>query len=369
MNLKNLYISAGVLAVLAIITSFLNSSNSSPLLDERVGSSLVDASLLRTAAKAIVASNDQTLTIRNDSEAKQWVLEEKHDLPISYDRISQLASSITEAKLQRFVSENPDRIATYGFDTGSSIRFIDGEGKDIVAIDLGNETENGRQFIRYQGEAKAFLANATFNINSSADSWLEKSLVDLEADEITAIEATLQYGETLSVTRENESSDWQSDALPEGKILNQSSIGQIASRLAGLSFTATADKDSDSVEAAKENSHSFNLTLKDGRSYRYTIGRQPEVSIEKPVEKEGENGETTTEMESEVVLPEGPVYFFIAAADSNDPVNGYMEKSAFEASSYQYTSLPDSLDTLLADAPEPVEETPPAPLVTAPTEN
>ena len=67
MNLKNLYISAGVLAILAIITSYLNSSNNAPLLDERVGSTVVDESLLRNAAKAIVTDDDQTLTLIADS--------------------------------------------------------------------------------------------------------------------------------------------------------------------------------------------------------------------------------------------------------------------------------------------------------------
>lgn len=363
MNLKNLYVSAGVLAVLAIITGFLKSSNNAPLLDERVGSNVLDASLLRNAAKAIVTDDGRTLTMINDSEKNQWSLSERHGLPVSYSRISQLAQSVTDAKLQRFVSENPDRIAGLGFETGSRIRFVDANGKDIVALELGKETDNQRQFLRYQGEGKAFLVNTIFSIDSNPDSWLEKALVSIEASDITEIEAQFQYGETLSVTRENAGSDWQSEGLPEGKIVNQSSVEQIATRIAGLTFTATADKDDAAVSAARENSHSFKLSLKDGRSYHYTIGRQPEVTIEKPVEKQGENGETTTEMESEVVLPEGPVYFFIAASDESDPVNGYMEKSAFEASSYQYTSLPSSIDSLLSNAPEPVQDAPSPPLI------
>ena len=96
--------------------------------------------------------------------------------------------------------------------------------------------------------------------------------------------------------------------------------------------------------AAKENSHQFTLKLSNGDSYNYSIGRQPEVKIEKEVQKEGENGETTTEMEEEVVTPEGPVYYFITSSDGEDPVNAYMDRAAFEASSYQFTSLPDSLD-------------------------
>ncbi|OUW19635.1 MAG: hypothetical protein CBD18_00505 [Opitutales bacterium TMED158] len=369
MNIKNLYITAGVLAILALIVSFLKNSSSAPLLDERVGTNLVDETALRDTAKLVVDADGQTLTFNQNLEAKQWTLEEKHDLPVSPSRISELVDAVVEAKLQRFVSENPEKIATYGFEASPQIRFLGSDGSEIVSLDLGKKTENGRQFVRYAGEEKAFLSTTTFNVNSGLDSWLEKSLVAFEADEVTSIEATLQSGESIAVQRDNGDSDWTSDALPEGKILNQRSVGQIASRFAGLSFSATADTDDANVLAAKENSHRFALGLSDGRSYAFTIGRQPEVTIEKQVEKEGENGETTTETEEEVVTPEGPVYFFIEAGDASDPINGYMAQSAFEASSYQYTSLPDTLDALLSDAPEPAEEVPPAPLVTAPEEN
>ena len=367
MNIKNLYYSAGILAVLAIATSLFKKSDSAPLLDDRVGTAIVDSAALRDTAKIVVEMEDQTLSFVNQGESNLWVLEERFNLPVGYDRISQLAQNVSDAKLQRLVSENPDRIATLGFETGDRIRFVDKVGNDIVAFQLGKETENGRQFMRYEGEDKAFLVDTTFFINSSLDSWLEKKLVDFEADDVTAIEASLQNGDQISFTRENADSDWETDdALPEGKILNQSSIGQIASRLSGLTFTATAETDDENVVAAKERSHQFTLKLSDGDSYKYSIGRQPEVKIEKEVEKEGENGETTTEMEEEVITPEGPVYYFITSSDNEDPVNAYMDRAAFEASSYQFTSLPDTLEKLLSDAPEPEEA--PTPLVTAPEE-
>ena len=192
-----------------------------------------------------------------------------------------------------------------------------------------------------------------------------KKLVDFEADDVTAIEPRSRMA-TKSTSRGNADSDWESATLPEGKILNQSSIGQIASRLSDLTFTATAEIDDENVVAAKENSHKFTLKLNNGDSYEYSIGRQPEVKVEKEVQKEGENGETTTEVEEEVVTPEGPVYYFITSSNSEDPVNAYMDRAAFEASSYQFTSLPDTLDKLLSDAPDPEEA--PTPLVTAPEE-
>jgi len=365
MNIKNLYISTGILALLAIVTSLFKKSDSAPLLDDRVGTPIIEPAALRDTAKIIVETEEESLTFTAAGESNLWTLEERFNLPTSYDRISELARNVSEASIQRLVSENPERIATLGFETGEQVRFVDKSGNDIVAFQLGKETENGRQFMRYEGEKKAFLVDTTFFINSSLDSWLEKKLVDFEADEVTALEASLQNGDRISVTRENADSDWETaDALPDGKILNQSSVGQIATRLSGLTFTATAETDDAYVVAAKENSHQFTLKLSNGESYNYSIGRQPEVKIEKEVEKEGENGETTTEVEEEVVTPEGPVYYFITSSNSEDPINAYMDRAAFEASSYQITSLPDALDKLLSDAPEPEEA--PTPLVTVP---
>ena len=365
MNIKNLYISAGVLAVFAIATSLFKRSDSAPLLDDRVGTALVDPTALRDTVKIVIEMEDETLSFANQGKSNLWVLESRFDLPTSYDRISEFAQNVSEAKLQRLVSENPDRIAKLGFETGERIRFVDKLGNDIVAFQLGKETENGRQFMRYEGEEKAFLVDTTFFINSSLDSWLEKKLVDFEADDVTAIEATLQNGDQINVIRGNADSEWETgDALPEGKILNQSSIGQIASRLSDLTFTATAEIDDENVVAAKENSHQFTLKLNSGNSYEYSIGRQPEVKIEKELRKEGENGETTAEIEEEVLTPEGPVYYFITSSESEDPVNAYMARAAFEASSYQFTSLPDTLDKLLSEAPEPEEV--PTPLAAVP---
>ncbi len=366
MNLKNLYVCAGILLVLAILINLFTGSSNAPLLDERVGSSIVDPSALRDAGKIIVESGGDTITLVSSPEANSWVLEEKYSLPTSYTRVSQFARNVSEAKLQRLVSENPERIETLGFEGGDSARFYDTSGNEIVAFDLGKETENGRQFLRYQGEEKAFLVNTTFLIDANHDSWLEKSLVDFEASDVTSIVVSLQNGDTLSIERDNADADWStSDTLPDDKILNQSALSQIASKFAGLNFTATAEVDDANVVAARDNSHSFDLSLNDGKRYTFTIGRQPELVIEKEVEKEGEDGETTTETEEEVVTPEGPVYFFIASSDPEERINEYMGKAGFEASSYQFTSLPDSLDALLSDAPEPIEE-PPAPLVTAP---
>ncbi len=362
MNLKNLYICTGVLAILAIITNLLTRTSNAPLQDDRVGSTIVASERLQDAAKVVITTDGTTITLAKGDG--NWTLEEKANLPSSYTRINQFARNVAEAKLQRFVSGNPDRIATLGFDGGNSAQFFDASGNTIVAFDLGKETDSGRQFLRYQGEDKAFLVNTTFYIDSNLDSWLEKALVDFDADNVTTIDISLQSGDQLTVERENAESDWTTSAsLPEKKILNQSAVSQIASRFSGLNFTATADVDEPNVLAARENGHSFDIALADGNSYTFTIGRQPEVAIEKEVEKEGENGETVTEMEEEIVTPEGPVYFFIAASDSDDPVNGYMESFGFEASSYQFTSLPDSLDALLSDEPEPV-----TPLVVDPEE-
>ena len=117
---------------------------------------------------------DETLSFANQGESSLWVLEERFDLPTSYDRISELAQNVSEAKIQRLVSENPDRIATLGFETGERIRFVDKLGMTLSRFSLA-KTENGRQFMRYEGEEKAFLVDTTFFINSSLDSWLEKS--------------------------------------------------------------------------------------------------------------------------------------------------------------------------------------------------
>ena len=360
MNLKNLYTSAAILAVIAIIVSFLTSRDNTVLADERIGSPIITDKGFLGTTKVTLESNGESVSISLDPASKQWVVDERYKMPANFDNLRRQIQTITGARLQRLVSEKTERFEELGFSTKEGYTFEDASGKPLLALELGRTAENGRQLVKFAGEDKVFLSTAAFSINANPDSWLVKELVEYEDSAVRKIALTLQNGESLEVQRADSASNWTAANLPEGKELNQSAVGQIISRLTGLSFTATADLGDEEVVAAKANGHAITLTLEDGTAYAYQIGRRPEVKVMKEVETEGENGEKSTTMEEEVETPAGKVYYSVNSSKVIDPVNGYMSKTAFEVSSYSFTSLPESLDGLLQDKPVPVQLPEPA---------
>jgi hypothetical protein len=66
-------------------------------------------------------------------------------------------------------------------------------------------------------------------------------------------------------------------------------------------------------------------------------------------------------------IPAGPVFAFITHSDASAPINGLMQKRAFEVSDFALTSLPQKASDLFEPVPPP--PAPPVPPATpvAPT--
>lgn len=355
MNIKHLYISTGVLLVLAAITFFIKNADSSAPEDPRVGTAILQMETLQGTASIALTTEDETFHFVK-GDGSDWHLTEAYGLPVDLNKLGRLITSLTEARLERLVSSKKERIADLGF-VGDSITFFDGSDTTMAHVELGRETENGKQLVRFAEEDKAFLANDQFNLDDNRISWLKKDLVTFERDDIRGASIKLANGDTLEAFRESTDEGWMSaSSLPEGKQLDQGALTRALNRFTNMKFTELEELDNEEVVAARAHAHHLEITLEGGNSYSFQIGQRPEVKVMKEVETEGENGETTTEMKEEVETPAGASYVSISSLNASDPINGYMEKTAFEVASYQFTSLPKTLEDLLSDIPEPEPE-------------
>ena len=357
MTLKKLYISTGILAVLAVITSLLNRPDSEPKRDPRVGESIVSAEILREANQIEFSSGNKSVTFVNQPDNKKWVVEERINMPADFSRLSRQIGHFLDGKLQKLVSTNPERISTFGFESGDKVRFLDSSNGVIAELELGKEADGGRQFLRFSGEDKAFLITNSISLSVDPDSWLKKKLVEIPTNEVASIDIKLSGGEAFSADRDPEDDkSWLSESVPDGKELDGSAIDRLVARLTGLNFTSTTSSDAEEVAEAKNNSHSFVLSTKSGNAYTFALGRRPEIKVEKEVESMDEEGNAITEIEEVVEQEKGPTYLFIESSNPDDPINGYMASLAFEVAEYQFTNLPSTTDDLLQDAPEPKPE-------------
>lgn len=361
MNLNKLYLSTAILAVAAGITYFINNADSTRTEDPRVGSTIISNEQLDSVGTLEMISGNASLTFKYDSDVSAWLLQEKYSLPADSSKITDLVTQLKEAKLERVASSNPKRIADFGFEI-DYINLIDAEGKGVLSLDLGRETENGKQLVRFADEDVAFISSESFSVDGDPVSWLEKQLISVERDDIRSATFTLENGDTLSVARESEDADWTTtDSLPEGKELDQGAITRALNRLVNVRFSTLADLTDPDFIAAKAHSYTVSYTLADKTEYTVQAGRRPEVRVEKEVETTNEEGETVTELQEEVETEAGPVFAIIGSSDASDPINEYMNRTAFATTSSLYTAAPKSLDELLTNAPEPEPEPEPKP--------
>ncbi|MDQ8186987.1 DUF4340 domain-containing protein [Pelagicoccus sp. SDUM812002] len=360
MNLKKLYITTAVLAVAATVTYFVKNADTSKPEDPRIGTNLVDNDELNQVTELELISGTESMTFLYDADASNWQLQESYNLPADTGKITELTNQLKETKLQRIASRKPERIADFGFGI-DYINLNDASGNSILSLDLGRETEAGKQLVRFGQEELAFIASDSFSVDGDPVSWLEKTLIDVERDAIRSATFQLENGDTLSVTREDDTTDWTTeDTLPEGKQLDQGAITRALNRLVSINFIRLAEQSDPEVVGAQDHSYTISYTLADDSSYTITAGQRPEVKVEKEVETTNEEGETVTEMQEEVETPAGAVFVQISSSDSDAAINEYMSRAAFATTSTLYTAAPKALDDLLSDIPEPEPEEEPA---------
>ncbi len=353
MNLNKLYISTAVLAVAAGITYFVKNADTSKPEDPRIGAAIVANDDLNKVTTLELISGTESMTFLYDQDASNWQLQESYNLPADIKKITALTNQLKETKLERIASRKPERIADFGFGV-DYINLNDASGNSVLSLDLGRETEKGKQLVRFGKEELAFIASDSFSVDGDPTSWLDKNLLKVERDQIRSATFQLENGDTLTVARESDTADWTTtDTLPEGKQLDQGAITRALNRLVSINFIRLAPLTDPEAVAAKDHSYTISYTLANQTTYTITSGQRPEVKVMKDVETTNDAGETVTESKEEVETPAGAAFVTIASSDASAPINEYMTRTAFATTGTLYTAAPKTLSELLADIPAP----------------
>ena len=393
MRLKTLTICVAVLAVLSAVVYFAQRPGPAPSKDPRVGQPLADRTVVEKAAKLTVSDQGKTVTLTRNADGT-WTDISYFDLPADFSKLSGFVGNLTEAKVDRFVTANPERLGRLDF-KDTKIELLDSANKPLWQITLGKNSDvGGGRFIKFDDEKKAYLASLNAWIDTDAKSWANAELIALKPDDIAKVEigfpaaaATTTEPKmpatpatTIVVSRAKKDAPWTADKTPANQKLKDDKISSVLSSLGSIRFTDTSDLTDPNVAAAKAHEREFKVTTFDGKTYTIAMGRKPEEKKLKPptdgktgpaalgkVEdlakaEKSANGEKKT-AETKPVAPEfetipaGPVYVFISSSDANAPVNAMMKKRAYQIGDYVFTGLPQKPDELFEAAPPP----PPAP--------
>ncbi len=384
MKLRTLVVSVVVLAVLSFAAWFFQRPAPPPSADPRLGQALIDRANVEKAAKLRLSDQGKTVVVARQPDGS-WRVPSYFDLPADFSKISGLIGNLTDAKLDRLVTSNAERISRLEF-KDTKIELLDAADKVVWTVTLGKNPEaGGGRFVRFGDEQKAFLASLNAYLDTEPKNWANSELLNLKADDVAKIEIPFTEGGPVTFSRAKKDDAWTADKTPAGQKVKADKISSTLSSLDSIRFSDTNDLTDPNFAAAKANARTFKLTTFDGKTYTVTMGRKPEEkklkppvattdgktgpaslgSIadlkkeEKPKDAAEKPGEEKKPEEAKPAAPEfetipaGPVFVIIASSDANAPVNALMAKRAFQISDYTFTGLPQKADELFEPAPPP----------------
>jgi hypothetical protein len=188
-------------------------------------------------AKLTMVGTTGTVTLERKGAAPKagevptdgWTLTDKGGYPIDPATIRPILAALVELKTVEPKTERPklyDRLdlGTPG-DKGSeakSVELADGNGADIVKLIVGRRRyglagNDDGIYVRKPDEARTWLAAPAFDLPADAMAWIDRKLVDIDADRIKSVSLTpaAAGSKPLSFTRDKPADKLAVQDLPK----------------------------------------------------------------------------------------------------------------------------------------------------------
>ena len=356
MKLKTLLIVIVVLAAVSGAVSFLNERPSAKA-DPRVQQPLVDAATLEKTAGLRLAENGKTVLLKKTGAT--WQVASDQDLPADFEKLARFVQELSDVKIERFVTANPQRLAGLEF-KDTRISLLNASDHPLLEITLGKNAEvGGGRFLRFADEPKAYLAPFNVWLDTDSGNWVNHVLTRFTADDIARI--TLGFPDSkdpVVLSRPKPADPFATAKIPAGKQLNQANITSLIASLGGLRFTEIADLHDPKAEAARAHFGTIVFTTFAGKTITVNAGREPARTV--VTEDAAKPLATAPTQVLKVVTPEkildthitktipaGPVFAAVTTSDPADPVNALAKKHALQVADDTLAHWPAKLDDLL----------------------
>lgn len=394
MKIKTIIVTVIVLAALSVVAFLARRPAPPPSADARIDQSLVDRAAVEKTVKLRFSDAGKKIELVRQSDGT-WRVPSYYDLPADFGKLSGFIGNLTDAKLQRLVTSNPERIARLEF-KDTKIELLDAADKAVITLTLGKNAETGGgRFVRFGDENKAYLANLNAWLDTEAKNWANAELLSLKADDIAKVEIPFAEGGPISVSRAKKDDAWTADKTPAGQKVKAEKISALLGSLGTIRFSDTTATDDAGIAPAKANLRTFKVTTFDNKTVTVALGRKPEEKKLKPVapSADGKTGPAALGSVADLAkkddkkdpaqpgaekkddkplapefetIPAGPVFAFVTHSDSAAPINALMQKRAYQIAEYTFTGLPQKADELFEAAPPPAPAAPaPAPAAEA----
>jgi hypothetical protein len=342
--------------------------------DPRENQPLVDRAVIEKATKLRISDAGKTVELVRQGDT--WRVPSYYDMAADTSKLAGFAGNLTDAKLQRLVTTNPDRIARLEF-KDTKIELLDASDKPLFSATLGKNAEKGNgRYVRFGDEKKAFETNLSAWLDTEAKNWANAELINIKADDVAKVEIPFADGGPVVVSRSKKEDPWTTEKAPENQKVKADKVASVLSSIGNIRFSDTAALDDPNVAAAKASLRTFKLTTFDNKTVTIALGRKPEEKKLKSPTADGKAGpaalgsimdlakkddkkDGAEKKDDKPIAPEfetipaGPVFAFVTHSDASHPVNALMQKRAFQISDYTFTSLPQKADEMFEPAPPP----------------
>jgi hypothetical protein len=356
MKLRTLIIAVAILAALSALAYLKNRPEPAPPADARVGKPLLDPATAQAAAGITVSDQGKKVEVAKGADGT-WRVRSYFDLPADFEKIARLVQDLNEAKVDRFVTQNPERLANLEF-KDSVIALQDAAGKETWSVTLGKTPDSGNgRFIRFGAEPKAYFSGMHVWLDTDAKGWASSQLVSVKPEEVSRIEIPFDSGAPVVLSRAKKDAPWAAEGGPSGQKLLPEKVSSLLTTLTSLRFSDTTDPKDPAAAEAAPHMRTFKLTTFGGQTLTLALGRKPEAkklkapvadkdalaSLAKPADDKAEPKPLAPEYDT---IPAGPVFAVISSSDAKAPVNDLMARRAFEVDEFSFTGLPQKADDL-----------------------
>lgn len=378
MKLKNLIVTVAVLAALSAVVFLIRRPGPPASADPRLKQPLIEQAAIEKAAKLRLTDQGKTVELVRQPDGT-WRVPSYHDLPADFQKLSGFVNSLTEAKLERLVTSNADRLARLEF-KDTKIELLDSADKVLAAVTLGSNGSTGGRYVRFADEPKAYLASLNAWLDTEPKNWAAAELLALKTDDVAKVEIPFAEGRPVTLSRAKKDEAWTSAQTPASQRVNAAKVTSLISTIGNLRFSDTSSLDDPNVAAAKAHQRAVKLTTFDHKTITIALGRKPEEKKLKPPtagadggpaalgslsdlakkDEKKDDAQKAGEPKSDAAkpltpefetIPPGPVFATVTHSDAAAPVNALMQKRAFQVSDFTFTSLPQKPEELFEPAP------------------
>ena len=248
MKSNSLLLLLGALAI-GIIAYYYNESSDQRSVDTNTHLIPGLANNLNSVTKFTVTEASNAVLSEVSKSDKGWVVDSRDGYAANKAAVRILFDNLAEAMLVEAKTSNPDNYIKLGVEDidnakAQGILFSVTGLQEPADIIFGNDGSSGKntQYVRRKGEAQSWLINKKLKLNTDVTEWLQKDILDIPPERIKSVQITHSDSEVVNIANDGkEEYEYTLNATePEGKMLSESEVYQVANALSSLQLRDVA---------------------------------------------------------------------------------------------------------------------------------